>query len=123
MIRRPPRSTRTDTLFPYTNALPIWDIDAEPATQVARHVGYFGGWSGTDVDGGKDHDRPGRHLLPQHAVVVVFHRRVGGLLSDEIAPHGGADDVAVAVLEPQAPLEAFDEDAIDCPEPEGGHAL
>src|SRR3546814_2347845 len=23
MIRRPPRSTRTDTLFPYTNALPI----------------------------------------------------------------------------------------------------
>src|SRR3546814_10893499 len=34
MIRRPPRSTRTDTLFPYTtlvrsvrvNALPIWPI-------------------------------------------------------------------------------------------------
>src|SRR3546814_3877224 len=24
MIRRPPRSTRTDTLFPYTNALPIY---------------------------------------------------------------------------------------------------
>src|SRR3546814_4511409 len=23
MIRRPPRSTRTDTLFPYTDALPI----------------------------------------------------------------------------------------------------
>src|SRR3546814_15364993 len=25
MIRRPPRSTRTDTLFPYTTALPISD--------------------------------------------------------------------------------------------------
>src|SRR3546814_1845168 len=25
MIRRPPRSTRTDTLFPYTDALPIFD--------------------------------------------------------------------------------------------------
>src|SRR3546814_5247492 len=24
MIRRPPRATRTDTLLPYTNALPIW---------------------------------------------------------------------------------------------------
>src|SRR3546814_6049501 len=24
MLRRPPRSTRTDTLFPYTNALPIF---------------------------------------------------------------------------------------------------
>src|SRR3546814_1125274 len=29
MIRRPPRSTRTDTLFPYTNALPISDIKAQ----------------------------------------------------------------------------------------------
>src|SRR3546814_3597253 len=28
MIRRPPRSTRTDTLFPYTTALPISDIEA-----------------------------------------------------------------------------------------------
>src|SRR3546814_2264075 len=26
MIRRPPRSTRTDTLFPYTNALPIYVV-------------------------------------------------------------------------------------------------
>src|SRR3546814_1021203 len=33
MIRRPPRSTRTDTLFPYTNALPI--CLAQP-----RIVGY-----------------------------------------------------------------------------------
>src|SRR3546814_16945320 len=95
---------------------------AGPATEVSRHVGYFGGWSGTDVDGGKDHDRPGRHLLPQHAVVVVVHRRVGGLLSDEIAPQSRADDVAVAGLEPQAHLEAFDEAAIDCLEPDGVHA-
>src|SRR3546814_723427 len=29
MIRRPPRSTRTDTLFPYTNALPIYGIDLD----------------------------------------------------------------------------------------------
>src|SRR3546814_11085197 len=27
MIRRPPRSTRTDTLFPYTNALPISEFE------------------------------------------------------------------------------------------------
>src|SRR3546814_1105099 len=26
MLRRPPRSTRTDTLFPYTTLLPIFDI-------------------------------------------------------------------------------------------------
>src|SRR3546814_10860120 len=28
MIRRPPRSTRTDTLFPYTNALPISSLSS-----------------------------------------------------------------------------------------------
>src|SRR3546814_19359951 len=30
MIRRPPRSTRTDTLFPYTDALPISKIGPDP---------------------------------------------------------------------------------------------
>src|SRR3546814_4516601 len=29
MIRRPPRSTRTYTLFPYTNALPIYRRDQD----------------------------------------------------------------------------------------------
>src|SRR3546814_9526298 len=29
MIRRPPKSTRTDTLFPYNDALPIYDERAE----------------------------------------------------------------------------------------------
>src|SRR3546814_941721 len=36
MIPRPPRSTRTDTLFPYTNALPIFQgalwVNEKPAT-------------------------------------------------------------------------------------------
>src|SRR3546814_12627767 len=30
MIRRPPRSTRTDTLFPLHDALPIWPSSARP---------------------------------------------------------------------------------------------
>src|SRR3546814_1303030 len=36
MIRRPPRSTRTDTLFPYTNALPISAATARSAPATAR---------------------------------------------------------------------------------------
>src|SRR3546814_555344 len=37
MIRRPPRSTRTDTLFPYTDALPIYDrLDAATPFGVVR---------------------------------------------------------------------------------------
>src|SRR3546814_281726 len=42
MIRRPPRSTRTDTLFPYTDALPIFavvlrDVRAVGADVADRH--------------------------------------------------------------------------------------
>src|SRR3546814_18236930 len=46
MIRRPPRSTRTDTLFPYTTALPICRCDPSTfsvlstrAASVAKLVG------------------------------------------------------------------------------------
>src|SRR3546814_7763337 len=45
MIRRPPRSTRTDTLFPYTTLLPISLLRREPVRtllvgdQVQRHHG------------------------------------------------------------------------------------
>src|SRR3546814_19302052 len=42
MIRRPPRSTRTDTLFPYTDALPIYYDDGKERFEMsmdgARHI-------------------------------------------------------------------------------------
>src|SRR3546814_6851708 len=47
MIRRPPRSTRTDTLFPYTTL--FRSPGAQP--QVVVLVGYFGRWL---VGQGKD---------------------------------------------------------------------
>src|SRR3546814_8224621 len=37
MIRRPPRSTRTDTLFPYTTLFRSYGLVADPAT-VAQHM-------------------------------------------------------------------------------------
>src|SRR3546814_15968236 len=36
MIRRPPRSTRTDTLFPYTTLFRSFDMGYELPTQPAR---------------------------------------------------------------------------------------
>src|SRR3546814_7865426 len=52
MIWRPPRSTRTYTLFPYTTALPIWGADhdldvvfrgeTDGADQPTHIVGAFG---------------------------------------------------------------------------------
>src|SRR3546814_9893692 len=39
MIRRPPRSTRTDTLFPYTTLFrSMWDADD------TRYIDYVGSW-------------------------------------------------------------------------------
>src|SRR3546814_5129347 len=38
MIRRPPRSTRTDTLFPYNDALPISDLLGRDAALVDIEV-------------------------------------------------------------------------------------
>src|SRR3546814_2922532 len=38
MIRRPPRSTRTDTLFPYTT---LFRSDDHPNTIAAREIGEF----------------------------------------------------------------------------------
>src|SRR3546814_11292021 len=39
MIRRPPISTRTDTLFPYTTLFRSCHDDARPAPQGSRHLG------------------------------------------------------------------------------------
>src|SRR3546814_17797863 len=38
MIRRPPRSTRTDTLFPYTTLFRSGGVKARHAPELARHL-------------------------------------------------------------------------------------
>src|SRR3546814_2308809 len=63
MIRRPPRSTRTDTLFPYTTLFRS-DVDAEGA-----HLG--------DVAGDL------RHHRRVHAVLPVAHQGLAGNLQQD----------------------------------------
>src|SRR3546814_4311912 len=36
MLRRPPRSTRTDTLFPYTTLFRSWTLGSSPRVTVER---------------------------------------------------------------------------------------
>src|SRR3546814_6510179 len=69
MLRRPPRSTRTDTLFPYTNALPIV-YDRALVCPRARRAGQdrraVRRTLLPDVDllsGGRDHGLPQRRAL------------------------------------------------------------
>src|SRR3546814_6760032 len=98
MIRRPPRSTRTDTLFPYTTLFRSGDLaifeedhrrDAAHAI-FARRVGIF-----IDVDLG-DHDLAGQFIRN------LFERRADHLaraapFGPEIDEHGGVavDDVGL----------------------------
>src|SRR3546814_20134264 len=66
MIRRPPRSTRTDTLFPYTTLFRSADhLAVVPDGLVAHHFGIIG------VDDEGDEAQLGaRLLLLQHGVAA-----------------------------------------------------
>src|SRR3546814_16604048 len=65
MIRRPPRSTRTDTLFPYTT---LFRSEGKPQGQIHRAVQryriYQGPISFGDQRDGRGRDSRGRRRLP-----------------------------------------------------------
>src|SRR3546814_18710486 len=63
MIRRPPRSTRTDTLFPYTTLFRSQRFAVRPAARGRRRVSLFG----------LQHRR--RHPCLESGRDVVAHRR------------------------------------------------
>src|SRR3546814_17786937 len=44
MIRRPPRSTRTDTLFPYTTLFRSWHLDQTYAAYKLGNWAVYGGF-------------------------------------------------------------------------------
>src|SRR3546814_14743663 len=50
MLRRPPRSTRTDTLFPYTTLFRSRDVVA-PAIPIAQAIGRLGNWFNQELFG------------------------------------------------------------------------
>src|SRR3546814_2084371 len=50
MIRRPPRSTRTDTLFPYPTLFRSQDVDLRDRGTALPHRREFSGRSGSTVD-------------------------------------------------------------------------
>src|SRR3546814_12231706 len=75
MILRPPRTTRTDTLFPYTNALPILE-----------QVGIVGsGRKAAQLEAG-----PG-------GLVRLLHQRVVAGAEDDLVEAVIADDIELAV--------------------------
>src|SRR3546814_2420137 len=49
MIRRPPRSTRTDTLFPYTTLFRSWSATPSRMRPISTVVPVGGAWSQNTV--------------------------------------------------------------------------
>src|SRR3546814_3379079 len=70
MIRRPPRSTRTDTLFPYTTLFrSVGDQDPVPDLR--------------QRDIAEAHRAPGRRRVGEPAEAVHHRRRLGGPGADQ----------------------------------------
>src|SRR3546814_10207464 len=103
MIRRPPRSTRTDTLFPYTTR---FRSRARPSghRQAQRVVGVQDQGSGDGV---------GQHLLDLRHVIEALHPQLAEVVGGDV--RNGAD---VAGLEAdtaadQRPARDLGDDGVD----------
>src|SRR3546814_7300408 len=91
MIRRPPRSTRTDTLFPYTTLFRSWravpPVDVVVAGQPARGQQY----DKEQRRGGEpDHDRGQHQRLRQR--IGVLRDVAGSLLEHRVGAGAQAAD-------------------------------
>src|SRR3546814_2012642 len=89
MIRRPPRSTRTDTLFPYTTLFRS-GTDADSAQRVRRRKVRADGWRRGDAE---DH----RRVRAESGGVTLRVKKPGSKLGERLRKIG--DDV-VGVFDP-----------------------
>src|SRR3546814_13045485 len=94
MIRRPPRSTRTDTLFPYPTLFRSGRLDVVPAAVALEHVGVVLREQ-LRAHGGGDHvadflvGRPDVAKVHRLAVRVVTDRVIGQVDVDGAGDRGG----------------------------------
>src|SRR3546814_3470576 len=107
MIRRPPRSTRTDTLFPYTT---LFRSPAPPDLPWLR-LPRGGGRPPRAVAGERDHGAPGLsvRLVPAGVRGGGLQRRCVRLRPPRLDARGGVDHRtprAGVDAEPQAPRRA-----------------
>src|SRR3546814_16306151 len=91
MIRRPPRSTRTDTLFPYTtlfrSILLYGDSDFTPADRFVHAIGFSGLCRNSRVtSSGGAYRRCGR---PQSALVGLGVHPLANIEIDEAGDRAG----------------------------------
>src|SRR3546814_15935203 len=96
MIRRPPRSTRTDTLFPYTTLFRSFDLLDLPVIGIARaHRAPLE--AARPVRIGRDHPHP-----PPVAIVAV-RRGIGGARQRAVDRNRVADRIVRRLQRPRPP--------------------
>src|SRR3546814_7601309 len=105
MIRRPPRSTRTDTLFPYTTLFRSHEDEARDAEDRLPHlelrvvditvaVGELAAPADTDLEARRQRRKTLRHLLDQDRV----RRQVSLGVPAALAAGKGRLDIVLRVL-------------------------
>src|SRR3546814_2416721 len=93
MIRRPPRSTRTDTLFPYTTLF---------RSQLVELDGLLGGDEGVagPEGGGRKSSFAGGRISPSGGIGKAGHCRASataGIGCGGFAPHAGSSSASASV--------------------------
>src|SRR3546814_5876319 len=84
MIRRPPRSTRTDTLFPYTTLFRSWDSPAVPDPPIPEKFLYCQvHYSACVAGAGGQCASPVQASLPFPRRSLSLPRRLAGPRSEE----------------------------------------
>src|SRR3546814_11655717 len=86
MIRRPPRFTRTDTLFPYTTLFrsPSYRRHAEPVRAVRRARRWLGRRAGRDLERAAEGRR--RHGADRRVARRAFRHRSAGATAFAAGP-------------------------------------
>src|SRR3546814_2052991 len=79
MIRRPPRSTRTDTLFPYTTLFRSYDCVLHPEASHLRRIEW------------EEHPALGWQFLAEHEALCLFFGRAGNLHIERVHLRAGLD--------------------------------
>src|SRR3546814_7097809 len=82
MIRRPPRSTRTDTLFPYTTLF----RSAQARIAAARDIAIANQVLDRRISGWSPAARHGREVLTRRIARAVAHRLQDDMFIQEIVP-------------------------------------
>src|SRR3546814_20795811 len=98
MIRRPPRSTRTDTLFPYTTLFrSAWPEQDAPGGRTGRHAGSARHDPQASAHGGSDRGLGWMKLyrLLTGPDDTAFCARVAGLLNRGWQLHGSPSITSV----------------------------